>query len=400
MKKIILILFLYSLSFSVSKAQWYVQYQSTGVIYDVRFLDQYTGWACGGGMILKTTNSGNNWSVQNFNATFNQIHPVNDSIIYACGYYVIYKSTDGGDNWIVIREGVNQAPILYGLWFIDENTGWYCGDRSVMRTTNGGETFIDSMFIDSNLNDIHFKNDSTGNIAAWGRMYRTTNSGVSWTPIILPVETEVPFMERLTFVGDTGWTYSNAGKVYRTTNYGLSYDSISLIPLYGLCIEFADPFVGYAGGWDGKIYKSTNGGFNWNLSLNIGVGSFVSIFSYSDSIVWATGGSGKIVHTTTGGLTFVNNSVSEIPKSFVLHQNYPNPFNPSTIISYELHNTENVSLKIFDIRGNEVSVLVNYKQNAGKYNIKFNGENFSSGIYFYKLKTKNFSETRKMILTK
>ncbi len=405
MKKYFTVLFFFLSVFSSDiYSQWYVQHQSTGVIYDVRFLDRNTGWACGGGMILKTVNGGNNWTVQNFNATFNQIHPVNDRVIYACGYYVIYKSTDGGDKWYAVSEGVNQAPILYGLWFIDENTGWFCGDRSVMRTTNGGETFIDSMFMTNTCNDIHFKDSNTGNIAANSRMFRTTNSGVSWTPVVLPSPLVTPFVEKLSFKGDTGWVVTRGRLVYRTTNYGISWDTISRVAVGTSetmdCIEFADSYTGYAGGYNGKIYKSTNGGFNWTLSLQVGVGSFVSIFSYSDSIVWATGGSGKILHTTNGGLTFINNTISEIPKSFILHQNYPNPFNPSTIISYELHNTENISLKIFDITGNEVSVLVNYKQNAGKYNIKFNGENFSSGIYFCKLESKDFSETRKMILTK
>jgi hypothetical protein len=91
----------------------------------------------------------------------------------------------------------------------------------------------------------------------------------------------------------------------------------------------------------------------------------------------------------------------EIPKS-ELKQNYPNPFNPSTVITYNLSTNSYVSLKIYDVLGNQVAVVANGFQNAGIYNIKVDASDFklSSGIYFYKLITDKFIETKKMILTK
>jgi len=96
----------------------------------------------------------------------------------------------------------------------------------------------------------------------------------------------------------------------------------------------------------------------------------------------------------------VNNFSDEIPVGFKLHQNYPNPFNPSTVISYELRVTSFAKLIVYDVLGNEVSVLVNEKQNPGIYNIEFDGSNFSSGVYFYKITAGNFSETKRMVLLK
>ena len=84
----------------------------------------------------------------------------------------------------------------------------------------------------------------------------------------------------------------------------------------------------------------------------------------------------------------------------MLQQNYPNPFNPSTIIQYAINSTQFVTLKVYDILGKEVFVLVNEKQNEGSYEVDFDGSNFSSGIYFYKLQTDNFSEIKKMTLMK
>jgi hypothetical protein len=86
------------------------------------------------------------------------------------------------------------------------------------------------------------------------------------------------------------------------------------------------------------------------------------------------------------------------PKEFVLYQNYPNPFNPKTVISYQLPVTGNVTLKVYDILGNEVATLVNEEKQPGVYNIEFNSENLSSGIYIYQLLTGEFTSIKKMVL--
>lgn len=89
-----------------------------------------------------------------------------------------------------------------------------------------------------------------------------------------------------------------------------------------------------------------------------------------------------------------------LPTEFSLSQNYPNPFNPSTSIAYSVPSNEFVSLKVYDILGKEVAVLVNEEKSAGNYEVNFNAENLSSGIYFYVMTSSNFSKTNKMILLK
>lgn len=90
-------------------------------------------------------------------------------------------------------------------------------------------------------------------------------------------------------------------------------------------------------------------------------------------------------------------------KDFKLYQNFPNPFNPKTIINYHISTLNLVSLKVYDIRGNEVVVLVNERQNAGNYSVTFDGSDLASGIYFYKLEIgseESYTGTKKMILMK
>jgi hypothetical protein len=87
-----------------------------------------------------------------------------------------------------------------------------------------------------------------------------------------------------------------------------------------------------------------------------------------------------------------------IPGAFLLAQNYPNPFNPSTTIKYELPRSSVVRLSVYDILGREVSVFVNEEREAGAYEVKFDGSNLSSGVYFYRLQAGDFVTTKRLLL--
>jgi hypothetical protein len=91
---------------------------------------------------------------------------------------------------------------------------------------------------------------------------------------------------------------------------------------------------------------------------------------------------------------------TESPLAWKLEQNYPNPFNPSTVISYQLPVSIDVSLKVFDMLGREVTTLVNARQLAGEHQIRFNASHLSSGMYIYQLRSGAFVQTRKMLLIK
>jgi hypothetical protein len=110
--------------------------------------------------------------------------------------------------------------------------------------------------------------------------------------------------------------------------------------------------------------------------------------------------------TLTGSGTFCNAPLAVeidtllIPNKFELSQNYPNPFNPSTKIQYQVSSNSQVSLKVFDVLGNEVATLVYEEKSAGSYEVNFNAADLSSGMYFYKLEAGNFVDSKKMILLK
>ena len=89
-----------------------------------------------------------------------------------------------------------------------------------------------------------------------------------------------------------------------------------------------------------------------------------------------------------------------IPSVFSLEQNYPNPFNPSTTIKYLVPEFSQVQIKVFDVLGNEIETLVNEEKPVGTYELNWNAENLSNGVYFYRLQAGNFVETKKMLLLK
>jgi hypothetical protein len=88
------------------------------------------------------------------------------------------------------------------------------------------------------------------------------------------------------------------------------------------------------------------------------------------------------------------------PSRYNLEQNYPNPFNPTTTIKYELPELSFVTLRVYDVLGGEIVILVNEEKTGGSYEVEFNARTLTSGIYFYQLQAGDFVETKKMVLMK
>ena len=165
--------------------------------------------------------------------------------------------------------------------------------------------------------------------------------------------------------------------------------------------------TGYTGIVNGALIQLPTGNYTINsqtvvIDNNYNVIPASQLSSGQQVIVWSIvdASSNKTalqIQSKISSPTGVEESPVVVDK-FVLEQNYPNPFNPSTKIKYQIATSNPVSLKIYDVLGNEVATLVNEVQSAGKYEVTFDAHRLSSGVYFYKLQIQNFVETRKMIL--
>ena len=282
----------------------------------------------------------------------------------ACGDHII-KSTNGGINWniLITAQFLGQ---FRSLFFTNELTGTIVGiNGTIWTTTNGGINYIQRymmlpvQFADSSLYDIQYINSSTGFTSGNnGIIVKTTNSGVNWS--YLPTGTITQFPS----------------------------------------LYFINENIGYLAGTAGRLFKTTNGGVNW-IQQTVGVtDSFYDLEFINYNTGWICGQNGRILKTTNGGSTWIKPINTEVPGSYKLYQNYPNPFNSMTNVKFQMLNAGNVSLKIYDVLGKEVTTLVNERFQPGTYQISFDGSGLPSGVYFCKLESGDFSAVTKMILLK
>lgn len=406
MKKIILILFLYLISFVSSEAQWYTQQSgTTNALYDIEFVNEKIGFSCGDGVILKTMNGGINWTNILNDAPikpFSGIFPVDSNLIYAVGFFrTIVKSTNGGNNWTIIENGNIGEGDYYALYFINSITGWISlnyanGIRGVMKTTNGGNNFVISQI--GFPEDLYFRDELNGiGVGGVSKIYHTSSGGINWSSNLI---NNTGNFYRVSFINDnTGYTASTRA-AYKTTNFGETWDSVGRVTPFNFdvpSIEFANENTGWAG-TQAPFYKTTNGGKDWNQQFITGV--VYSIHAFDENLVWTCGNAGRIWHTTNGGLSFINNISNELPKDYKLFQNYPNPFNSQTNIKFEIIKSSRYILEIFDSKGSKIEEVFSESLNPGQYELIYNAERLNSGVYFYRLSDNNFNETKKLILVK
>ena len=420
-----------------SYSQWFQSYYLYRVEFNkIQFVNEFTGYIVGedwnnhGGVILKTTDGGNNW----MNLTADSLFPIeifalsflNPNTGFVSGYSMnIYKTTNGGLNWSYTQAPSSGNPRYRAIQFLDENTG-YIGGRYGRRfkTTNGGITWDTLSEAETQLYSIFFFNATTGFMGdAFRSIYKTSDGGLNWSTTILRdtsfsastyMITHIDFLNEMTgFV--SGATGSNSrGAIFKTTNQGNNWINIfyqDSLELYGIDIVNETTIV--AAGYGGKVLKTSNAGNTWSIT-QAPVPNFNWTLYSIQFINENTGFTSCVdyVFKTTNGGVFVNQISSEIPKGFSLYQNYPNPFNPKTKIKFQTSKLSDVKLIVYDILGREVATLVNERLKAGTYEVEFDSRQdgsstLPSGVYFYTLITmlegrqaESFKETRKMILTK
>jgi len=422
MKKFIyeVLCFTFLSSAAAAQSGWIQQNSGvTAALMSVFFVDSNTGFIAGtgNGTILKTTNGGTNWSNLSLGTgnSFNSIF-----FVQSTGYVVgnggmIYKTINSGLSWVEQTSGTTFG--LYSVVFTDANTGYAAGsdldppNSVILKTTNGGTNWnLLTLPIGSfGMRSLHFFDSNTGFVSgAFGRVIKTTNGGNTWiSQNLLPNESNLIsiYFSDLNTGYISGGDPFTGGLIFKTTNSGANWvQQLSGNNGYFYSVTLpagAGESSVFASGESGKILRSSTGGVSWNSQISGVSSSIRSVVFTSSNTGYAVGNNGVILKTTTGGVvTGFTQSGSQLPNKFFLSQNFPNPFNPSTIINYQLAINSFVSVKIHNIIGDEVATLVNEKQNAGSYSVDFNAASLPSGVYYYKLFTGNFSETKKMVLIK
>ena len=348
---------------------------------------------------------------------------------FKCGAdgIITINSTEGGKvklNTLYIEK--NDSP-WSGKYFRDNSVmvkaipdngykfdGWSgsvsSNDKSITLSVTGSTNLQASFSIDSSsakeivINEINYNSANDFDSGDWIELYNKSDQAAdisNWYfsdsdsnhKFILPAGTNLNsgeylvltendsaftsrFPDIVNYIGETGFGLSGSGEFMKLVDSdgqiidSLTYDDQSPWPVEadggGTTLELID------------AAKDNSVGENWQASIGHGT----------------PGRKNSVVTSVKENVT------STIPTNFSLFQNYPNPFNPETKITYQLPVALHVSLRVYDLLGREVALLVNDKKSAGIYEAVFNGEGLTSGIYFYQLKADNFVETKKLILMK
>ncbi len=372
---------------------------------------------------------------------------------------IILKSTDGGFSWFTFNKIPSFYNYLYKIKFMDSQNGYLTGVRQlnidmisgISKTTNGGNTWtnIDIPVDTSELFNIEisgnnlfaagYEKDRLQTDLKSGVILKSNDNGHSWKKSVFTEEsyfTDIKFINNNTGYASANYQVPeiyNRASIYKTTNAGANWYKINLnldsTLIHGLGVNVNSGTVIIFGnrvldfGLFGKIShpiigRSNDYGSNWSfqtIQFSEETELLHNSFFFDSRNILLTGGTLRneypnayidplLIKTTNDGLTFQGNNTSVKPNGYYLFQNYPNPFNPSTNLEFGISHLQFVSLKVYDVLGNEVATLVNEKKNPGNYKVVFSatdgGSNLPSGVYFYKLETSEFSEVKKMILVK
>ena len=433
-----ILFFIIGFNFSDRMAgNWYQQFipnLNGRTLNDITFVDSLTGYAIAGpnpfdtNYVVKTTSGGNDWDIiYRIYKGLNRINFVDNNTGFICGGGANYlgKTINGGINWqqIITPNGLQliDMHILNAdtLWIMDEAIGSH-----IYLTTNSGVNWTLQYTNLSVLEKLYFYNYRIGFTCTSSKLYKTTDSGFNWNEIIGERGfRDIYFIDSLTGWKSNSDTSPSDTSVSKTSNGGLNWlrqhipsggDLSIFNSMRDLSKVSSDTILGTGGSiqvgfndYRGIIYTTTNGGGNWlfqipDTSFGIPGYQYIDFINIKTGWVYSTPTG---IHTTNGGDTTlilpVKQINSEVPTKYELHQNYPNPFNPVTNLGFRIAGIGLVTLKIFDITGKETLILTNEELSAGEYKAEWNASGFSSGIYFYSLIVDGkLIDTKKMVLLK
>lgn len=392
-------------------AQWTREAQIPAIETQALYLQADTLYAGVGGVLYISANAGNVWQAR--------ARAVEDSIpitaVFATGSRIIIgtlqsgvlESRDRGASWQTRNDGLTDLGALAIAAFAQRGDSLYLG-------TIGAGIFVANL--KTNLAWTPFRDGLPSNLA-WNifSLYNyngtlTAGAGLNASYYRNFLGTNVwqerafaPFdpsgLTILDFIDKSGVLLAGANNgLYRSVDRGDTWEhfatNIGFIGEANLAANQSTVFAALNRTRGTYLYSTTDAGANWKLDELISGATTFSLAVYRDRLyaarldgVWYLPLSSSAVHETPATL-----------RQFSLGQNYPNPYNPATNIPFSLRQESKVTLKIYNVRGEEVLTVLDDRKLAGDHAIKFKATGLASGVYVYKLTSGNLSESKKMII--
>ncbi|MBI5472970.1 MAG: T9SS type A sorting domain-containing protein [Ignavibacteriae bacterium] len=406
--------------------------QATGTtahLFAVRAVNASVAWVAGTGRaVLRTTSGGNTWTSVGGGAIDGDVFAMDavngDTALVSTtpAATFIYRTANGGVSWSQVFS--QQNGLLNGIRMLDAMNGIAVGDPvggkwTVVRTLNSGASWSR---IATEPPQIGAEFGWTGSLATFGTtriwfgtnnsiIYRSTDLGATWMAATTPVTN----IQAIWFNSSMmGLASGSSTMMIRTTDGGLNWSSLSA-PCAFTSLTGLPGTRKFWGVCSSGIFYSSDSGSTWTSNPPHGYSatglSVISITGSSPWVSgWAVGIAGKTVHyqpVVDGAPT----TPARIPEHFMLHQNYPNPFNPTTTIRFTvpvnvgtgpagiaLAGRHALSLRVYDVLGREVATLVNEVKEPGTHAVTWDASGFASGMYFCRLTSGQFVQTKKTIL--
>ena len=313
-----------------------------------------------GGLFI-SNNNGANWYPAGFENESVGNLAVNGANLYAAVYDSgIFHSSNNGINWTFISAGLTNTDIYT---FAVSGSDIFAG------------TYGDGVFYSS-------------------------NNGVNWNAFNSGLTSHVIFA--LAINGSTVFAGTYGGGVFRSTNLGMNWYLTGLTGLMitDIVIKGTNIFASASASGNEGIFKSNDNGISWE-QIDQGLpGHNIAGLNISQTDLNACVGGFGLWRRPLSDLISVKIVSSVITSAFILAQNYPNPFNPVTNLEFGISDLGFTSLKVYDLLGKEVVTLVNEKLNPGTYRVEFDAGSLTSGVYFYRLTSGDFTDTKRMLLLK
>ena len=311
----------------------------------------------------------------------------------------LYKSTDLGKSWSLTNLTKDSLMSVYNVLAINNDTIFAATEFNLRMSTNGGlnwsATPIKTTFFSRVL---YLDHNSNLWVSGFGVnnyiLYRSSNQGITFDSVYygfywLYQNSLSVTRNNFAYVSDLPPEIG----ITRSSNYGLTWNNV--LPKQISKSVFGNHQGLVIAGSD-SIFTSIDFGNTWNYQKYLGYENFTTEIEYYNGKYYL--GTDRTGLYVVDVITSVDDKEKNLPKSYQLFQNFPNPFNPLTKIKFKVPKSEFVQIKVYDILGKEIKTLLNEYKTIGSYEVEFDARNLPSGVYFYRMISGSYTETKKMIL--